>query len=110
MAINNSIFSGSETQFGVVGTPTQIGQANWNSLQATTAVAEVWEIPSISVDWGISRHNQTKNDGSRSPQDGNVYYTLGRVDEAIAVFEKALKINPNNDTLRKWLSEHKVSK
>ena len=75
MAISNNIYSGTETLFGIVGAPTSIGETTFATAQAATAAAEIWEVPSMSVDFGITRHNQTKNDGSRVPQDNNVYYT-----------------------------------
>jgi hypothetical protein len=38
---------------------------------------------------------------------GNAYYSLGRVQEAIASYEKALELNPDDKELRAWLAEQK---
>jgi len=38
---------------------------------------------------------------------GNTYFALGRTPEAIAAFEKALTLNPNDEQLRSWLAEQK---
>ena len=70
MAINNSIFGSTETEWG------------W-SLESTfgTAIADTGnfekpegEIPSIA-DRGIIRYHQVLNDGSRVPQDVNMYHS-----------------------------------
>jgi tetratricopeptide (TPR) repeat protein len=38
---------------------------------------------------------------------GNTYYALGRTAEAIAAFERALELNPEDQELRSWLTEQK---
>lgn len=38
---------------------------------------------------------------------GNTYYTLGRTQEAIGAFEKALAANPGDEDLRAWLAAQK---
>jgi flagellar motor switch protein FliG len=38
---------------------------------------------------------------------GNSYYALGRAQEAVGAFEKALELNPDDEQLRGWLAEQK---
>jgi flagellar motor switch protein FliG len=38
---------------------------------------------------------------------GNAYFTLGRTSDAITSFEKALALNPGDESLRNWLAEQK---
>lgn len=82
MAINDSIFAGSETQFGIITAGTTealgqvaVGQTTFGTTQTVTNWAEAWEVPGVSVDWGIIRNMSVKNDGSRVNTDGNAYYT-----------------------------------
>ncbi|MHB9155659.1 MAG: FliG C-terminal domain-containing protein [Endomicrobiales bacterium] len=38
---------------------------------------------------------------------GNTYFTMGRPTEAVAAFEKALELKPEDQELKQWLSEQK---
>jgi len=70
MAISNNIYAPSETKWGISL------ESTFGTAIADTGNFEMWEgdIPSVT-DRGITRYQEQLNDGTRVPQDVNMYHS-----------------------------------
>jgi len=73
MAINAVVHGGNESQWGILGTPTQIGQAAWGTPTADTVACEMFESKIPSVDPGVFRDNTVKLGDGRFRAVANDY-------------------------------------